>query len=72
MKVQKRKAHKELSKGNKVKLIVQFKGHEIASLQDVAREMLRGVYGHVEDVGTWEQEPKMQGRSMLAVVVPKI
>jgi translation initiation factor IF-3 len=66
-----RKAHKELSKGNKVKLIVQFKGREIGTLQDVARSMLHSVYTHVEEVGAWEQQPRMQGRNMFAVVVPK-
>jgi translation initiation factor IF-3 len=65
-----RKAHKELSKGNKVKLVVQFKGREMSSMIPIAEELLGKVFDHVHEIATYEIKPKIQGRLLVGVLVP--
>lgn len=49
---------------------MQFKGRELATLQEIAVNMLREVHTHVEDVGAWEVEPRLAGRNMQAILAP--
>jgi translation initiation factor IF-3 len=67
-----RAAQKFLSKGNRVKLIVQFKGREM-EFKDIGREMFTRF---LEDLGgeaevAVEQAPMMQGRQMTMVLSKK-
>jgi translation initiation factor IF-3 len=59
-----------LSEGNKVRLIVQFRGREIVHPQ-TGRTMLDRVCQDVADIGQAELRPAMDGRRMVMVLAPK-
>jgi translation initiation factor IF-3 len=69
--VRKRKAHKELSKGNKVKILVAFKGREKESMIPIARNLVDQIFEHVEEVATYENTPTIQGRFLACTLMPK-
>jgi translation initiation factor IF-3 len=56
--------------GNKVRLVVVFRGREITHPQTGAN-MLNRVVEAIADIGTVEATPNMEGRRMLMVVAPK-
>ena len=58
-----------LSEGFKVKVRVLFRGREITH-PEIAQEMLRSVANGLEDVGTVEYYPRMEGRSMFMILSP--
>ena len=57
-------ARKFLSKGDKVKVTLRFRGREMAH-KDVGREVLNAFYEKLEDVAAIDKEAKMEGRSMI-------
>lgn len=59
-----------LGEGNKTKVTLRFRGREMAH-QELGVEMLRRVEEDLDEVGTVEQHPKMEGRQMVMVVAPK-
>jgi translation initiation factor IF-3 len=59
-----------LSEGMRVKVSVFFRGREITH-PEKGREMLDQVMSMVEDVATQEVRPRLEGRSMSMMVVPK-
>lgn len=67
-----RAASKFLSKGARVKLIVQFKGREM-EFKDIGKEMFDRFLVDLggEEVVAVEQSAQMQGRQMIMVVGPK-
>jgi len=65
-----RDARRFLNDGNKVKVRVHFRGREI-SYPEIAREMLNRVANDLGDISSVEQEPRMEGRSMLMILSPK-
>ena len=64
-----RDARKWLEEGMKVKVRVRFRGREIA-YPDLALEDLRSVADELADVAVVEQQPNMEGRTMLMVLAP--
>lgn len=58
-----------LEEGNKVKATVIFKGREI-TYQDQGKDILQRLLEKVEDITKVEQEPKMEGRSMIMMLAP--
>jgi translation initiation factor IF-3 len=58
-----------LEDGNKVKATVIFKGREI-TYQDQGKDILHRLLEKVEDITKVEQEPKMEGRSMIMMLAP--
>ncbi len=58
-----------LEDGNKVKATVIFKGREI-TYQDHGKDILQRLLEKVEDITKVEQEPKMEGRSMIMMLAP--
>jgi translation initiation factor IF-3 len=58
-----------LLEGNKVRLIVQFRGREIVH-PETGRTMLERVTKDIADIGQPEQMPAMDGRRMVMVVAP--
>lgn len=58
-----------LSEGFKVKVRVLFRGREITH-PEIAQEMLRSIADGLEDVGTVEYAPRMEGRSMFMILSP--
>ncbi len=65
-----RNAIKFLTAGDKVKVSVRFRGREIVHA-DLARTKLMELANRVSEVGVIERPPKLEGRHMIMVLVPK-
>ena len=63
-------AEKFLSEGDKVKCYVQFRGRSIM-FQERGELMLLKFAERLAEVGSLESMPKMEGRRMIAIFVPK-
>lgn len=63
-------ARKFLSKGDKVKVSIRFKGRAITH-KDIGRDVLNRFAEATEDVATVEFKAKMDGRSMFLMLAPK-
>jgi translation initiation factor IF-3 len=59
-----------LEDGNKVKITVRFRGREITH-PETAERQIHTILEQVTDVGSLEQTPRMEGRTMTAIVSPK-
>ncbi len=59
-----------LDEGMRVKVSVFFRGRAITH-PEKGREMLDNVMSKIEDVATMEIRPRLEGRSMSMMVVPK-
>lgn len=59
-----------LTEGDKAKVTLRFRGREMAH-QELGLEMLKRIAADLVDVGQIEQEPNLEGRSMVMVVAPK-
>lgn len=65
-----RDARRWLEEGMKVKVRIRFRGREI-TYPEIALETLTEVAAELADVGAVEQEPNMDGRTMLMVLAPR-
>ncbi len=65
-----RSARRWLEEGMKVKVRIRFRGREF-HYPEIARDLLQGIADELEDIGTVEQHPNMEGRTMLLVIGPK-
>ncbi|MBU9714165.1 translation initiation factor IF-3 [Evansella tamaricis] len=63
-------ARKFLTKGDKVKAAIRFRGRAITH-SGLGKDVLERLAKDCEDVATVEQKPKMEGRSMFLVLAPK-
>ncbi len=61
---------KFLTKGDKLKISVRFRGREMAHTS-IGREMLLRFAEELSDLADIEKRPKMEGRSMTMFLVPK-
>lgn len=59
-----------LEGGDKVKVTLRFRGREMAH-QELGADMLKRVEGDLEELGSVEQYPKLEGRQMVMVIAPK-
>jgi translation initiation factor IF-3 len=59
-----------LTEGDKVKVTLRYRGREMAH-QELGRDLLKRVEADLEEYGTVEQYPKMEGRQMVMVLAPK-
>jgi translation initiation factor IF-3 len=59
-----------LKHGDRVKVTLRFRGREMAH-QDLGMKLLKRVEGALDDLGTVEQFPRMEGRLMVMLVAPK-
>ncbi len=59
-----------LTAGDKAKVTLRFRGREMRH-QDLGRKLLERVRDDLEELGTVEQFPKMEGRQMVMVIAPK-
>jgi translation initiation factor IF-3 len=59
-----------LDDGDKVKVTMRFRGREMAH-QELGLELLQEVEKDLEEIGTVEQYPKLEGRQMVMVIAPK-
>ena len=63
-------ARKFLSKGDKVKVSIRFKGRAITH-KEIGREVLDRFAEETSDVATVKKKKKMDGRSMFLMLAPK-
>jgi translation initiation factor IF-3 len=61
---------KFLGQGDKTKVTLRFRGREMAH-QDLGVDLLRRVQGDLEQYGSIEQHPQLEGRQMIMVIAPK-
>ncbi len=59
-----------LQDGNKVKVVMRFRGREISHV-DLALEFLRHLVGELQEYGTPESDPQREGRLIIFVIAPK-
>jgi len=59
-----------LEEGNKVKITVRFRGREITH-PETAQRQIDTIVEEVDDIGMVEQRPRMEGRTMTAIVAPR-
>jgi len=59
-----------LQEGNKTKVTVTFRGREMAN-QEMGRAIMATVMQEVAPLGNIEYAPRMEGRSLIAIVAPK-
>ncbi len=59
-----------LEDGDRTKVTLRFRGREMAH-QELGLQLLQRVKADLEEHGTVEQEPKMEGRLMVMVLAPK-
>jgi translation initiation factor IF-3 len=64
-----RQARSFLESGAKVKVRMRFRGREIYNL-DVAKKQFDNFADQLADVGTIEQRPSFEGRTMLMIIAP--
>jgi translation initiation factor IF-3 len=61
---------KFLAQKDKIKISLVFRGREIAHPQ-IGIDLLKRVAAEIEDVGTVEQMPKIEGRNLTMIIAPK-
>ena len=61
---------KFLQQNDKVKITMMFRGREIA-YTDLGRKIMEAVRDSLTDVGVVEMQPKLEGRNMIMMVIPK-
>ena len=59
-----------LEHGDKAKVTLRYRGREMAH-QEIGMELLKRVEKDLEELGTVEQFPKMEGRQLTMVIAPK-
>ncbi len=59
-----------LEEGDKAKITLRFRGREMAH-QDIGMQLMKRVEAALEEYGSVEQYPKMEGRQMVMVIAPK-
>ncbi|ADH98882.1 translation initiation factor IF-3 [Salisediminibacterium selenitireducens] len=64
-----RNARKFLTKGDKVKAAIRFRGRAITH-SEIGREVLMRMAEECKDISTIESKPKMEGRSMFLILAP--
>ena len=62
-------AHRFISEGNKVRVVVKFKGREMSHL-DIGRDILEKFEQACADVGTVDKRPALEGRFMSMIINP--
>jgi translation initiation factor IF-3 len=59
-----------LTEGDKAKITLRFRGREMAH-QELGMALLKRVEKDLQEVGTVEQFPRLEGRQMIMIVGPK-
>ena len=62
-------AKKFLTKGDKVKFTVRFKGREMQHVQ-LGRDLMNRIIEDTKDIGKVEVSPKFEGRQMIMIIHP--
>ncbi len=61
---------KYLEKGHKIKMFIKFRGRE-AMHHELGKQVLIRFANSLKEVADIEQEPKLDGRTMAMLIVPK-
>ncbi len=69
-KVKVRNLTRFLNDGDKTKITVRFRGREMVH-RELGMDLLKRLEKELEELGTIEQFPKMEGRQMVMVLAPK-
>lgn len=69
-KVKLKKLIQFLSDGDRTKITLRYRGREMAH-QDLGVKLLKRVEKDLEEYGTVEQFPKLEGRQLVMVITPK-
>jgi translation initiation factor IF-3 len=59
-----------LEAGDKAKVTLRFRGREMAH-QELGMQLMNRIEGDLEELGSVEQRPKLEGRQMIMVLAPK-
>lgn len=70
LEVKVRHIKKFLQQNDKVKITMMFRGREI-SYADLGKKVMEKLRDALMDVGVIETHPRLEGRSMIMVIVPK-
>ena len=62
-------AKKFLSKGDKVKFTVRFKGREMQHVQ-LGKDLMNRIIEDTKDIGKVETNPKFEGKQMIMIIQP--
>ena len=62
-------AQKFLSKGDKVKFTIRFKGREMQHA-NLGNELMDKIKSDMQDIGKVELQPKFDGKQMIMVIQP--
>ena len=65
-----RNSLKYLEKGHKIKVSIRFEGREMAHTQ-LGKDVLMKFATALEDIAVIEQQPKLEGRVMAMILMPK-
>lgn len=68
--VKAKNARKFLSGGDKVKLTIMFRGREITH-PELGEKLSLKLVGELADISVMEKPPKVEGRNMVTVLIPK-
>lgn len=61
---------KYLQKGDRIKVTIRFKGRQMAHT-DIGKDVLLRFASRLEELADVEQQPKLDGRSMIMLLTPK-
>lgn len=64
-----RNARKFITKGDKIKVSMRFRGRQIAHTS-LGMEIMNKFVAGIEDIATVEKEPKLEGNNMFMIVAP--
>jgi len=59
-----------LTQGDKTKVTLRFRGREMAH-KELGLELLQRVQADLDELGTVEQHPQLEGRQMIMVIAPR-
>ena len=62
-------AKKFITKGDKVKFTVKFKGREMQHI-DLGRDLMKRIIDDTKDISKVETQPKFEGRQMIMIIQP--
>ena len=62
-------AKKFITKGDKVKFTVKFKGREMQHIE-LGRDLMKRIIEDAKDIGKVETSPKFEGRQMIMIIQP--
>jgi translation initiation factor IF-3 len=70
LEVKTKAAEKFLKEGDKVKVVIRFRGREIVHA-DLARTLMLEMAGTLTEIAGVEREPRVEGRNMIMILTPK-